>query len=480
MNRAAGILVLLLAGWSLYAATAGRTPSAVAAAAEEDSYDRFPHDSHVDLFLDCSSCHGVETDGPVFTVTHEKCARCHNDDAMPEIEWAPPEPQATVFNFDHADHLPYEDTDIDCVDCHGDPDSDDPLMDNLVRLQPGRCMDCHDLGDHFAEDNDCSDCHLPLHDQPAWTVATIAAMPRPEFHEDMDFLNQHRDLARDDDGRCAVCHAQESCERCHLNASAIPEIMALGRDDRVAQVVSAEAGLWTRPANHDNIDWEKHHGTEALESSASCANCHSRQGCENCHGMQTPPRILAVFAHLHEPDPTTGIDNVLQEAYPPVHEDDYATNHSVAGATADPNCAACPSKTSCEDCHQAMSSPRFHAFNYVTRHAADSYGRDQNCASCHSPEVFCRSCHLDAGLSQRDPKGNAYHDRRGDWLLGHAVAARQTMETCQSCHQQTDCMRCHSERGWGVNPHGPGFDAERLRDRNDIMCMQCHPSGAPR
>jgi hypothetical protein len=112
--------------------------------------------------------------------------------------------------------------------------------------------------------------------------------------------------------------------------------------------------------------------------------------------------------------------------------------------------------------------------NYVTRHASDAYAREQDCASCHTPEVFCRSCHIQAGSSPDPMASNAFHDKWGNWIIAHAPLARQSIEACASCHQQNDCLRCHSQAGWGISPHGPGFDAERMRDKNPLLCARCH------
>jgi hypothetical protein len=35
-------------------------------------------------------------------------------------------------------------------------------------------------------------------------------------------------------------------------------------------------------------------------------------------------------------------------------------------------------------------------------------------------------------------------------------------------------MTCHSTIGWGVNPHGPGFKADRLAGRGATTCLMCH------
>jgi len=51
------------------------------------------------------------------------------------------------------------------------------------------------------------------------------------------------------------------------------------------------------------------------------------------------------------------------------------------------------------------------------------------------------------------------------------------MEECASCHQQTSCLRCHSAKaGLRINPHGPGFDPDRVADRSTMSCGICHTS----
>ena len=70
-----------------------------------------------------------------------------------------------------------------------------------------------------------------------------------------------------------------------------------------------------------------------------------------------------------------------------------------------------------------------------------------------------------------------YHDAKQSFSVGHGQAARQNLESCVSCHAERDCVSCHSATGGRrYNPHGPGFDAERLRRKNPEMCLACHRS----
>jgi hypothetical protein len=123
------------------------------------------------------------------------------------------------------------------------------------------------------------------------------------------------------------------------------------------------------------------------------------------------------------------------------------------------------------------ASRGFHPPDYVLRHAADGFGRRLDCSSCHNTPLFCRDCHQNAGMQAEGRLGPAYHDAEPVWLLRHGQAARQTLETCTSCHTQRDCMQCHSQLGaFRVSPHGPGFDARRAQRANPEICRACHLS----
>jgi hypothetical protein len=157
-----------------------------------------------------------------------------------------------------------------------------------------------------------------------------------------------------------------------------------------------------------------------------------------------------------------------------VHPPGFATEHRAAASSRQTDCAGCHAQKFCSDCHDGEGGRRFHAVNFIQRHAVESYGRQQDCATCHNPEVFCRGCHETQGLQSTGRQGNAFHTAQPLWLLQHGRAARQELESCTTCHTQRDCLRCHSTLGRGVNPHGPGFDAERMAERNPRMCSICH------
>ena len=118
---------------------------------------------------------------------------------------------------------------------------------------------------------------------------------------------------------------------------------------------------------------------------------------------------------------------------------------------------------------------RYHPPDFVQGHAAQAYGREQECGSCHNTQAFCLACHQNLGLSvAATGRNGAVHNQSANWLIDHGQAARLSLANCVTCHQQSDCIRCHSTTTWGINPHGPNFDAQRMADKNSQICYYCH------
>jgi hypothetical protein len=139
----------------------------------------------------------------------------------------------------------------------------------------------------------------------------------------------------------------------------------------------------------------------------------------------------------------------------------------------------------CLECHRpdAGRGAGFHPEGFLTRHPSSAYARDRNCSDCHNPAQFCQTCHRQSGLTAAGRLGPAgYHDGKRAFLLGHGQAARQQLESCASCHAERDCTACHSAVGgaFRFNPHGPGFDPDRMRQKNPSVCVACHGTTVPR
>ena len=175
------------------------------------------------------------------------------------------------------------------------------------------------------------------------------------------------------------------------------------------------------------------------------------------------------------PSGATTTDTSVRTVRP--HPAGFERGHARAAAAGRLTCEGCHARRFCADCHGGESRRNFHPVNFVSRHAPESYGRDLECSSCHNAEVFCRSCHQTSGLSSSSrTAAGAYHNAQPLWLLQHGQAARRGLQGCTTCHVQRDCMKCHAQTGWGVNPHGPDFAPERLGKLARAMCARCHLS----
>jgi hypothetical protein len=267
----------------------------------------------------------------------------------------------------------------------------------------------------------------------------------------------------------------------------------------VARLVAGRAPVYPVPADHraDAFPWE--HGDAATRDVARCGACHARPSCQSCHTGLGARRVIAELP-APEPGGAQGVQlrhapsrtlpplvhDAAREAAAPavmprqephvvrVHAERFRERHEAAAAAGMLTCSGCHEQRFCSDCHAGETSRRFHPANFTMRHAADAYGRETSCASCHNTETFCRDCHAQSGLASRGRLDVAFHSAQPQWLLQHGRAARQGMESCTSCHVQRDCMTCHATTGWGVNPHGRTFDANRLGRRAGVSCQYCH------
>jgi hypothetical protein len=268
-----------------------------------------------------------------------------------------------------------------------------------------------------------------------------------------------------------VCHAQESCTRCHLNAAAVPAVVKLAPDRRIATLARERAPEYPEPDDHREGDWAWAHADAALDAATRCANCHAQASCRACH--QAAP--TAAIATLPRPAPG-GPQGVTLGRDLEVHPAGFPARHGTAATLAEARCISCHQRAdTCQECHGGSRQPAFHRSNFRERHAAEAYAGEQECASCHTPSAFCRACHAGAGVASQGRTGVAFHTAQPFWLMGHGQAARQGLASCASCHAQRDCATCHSAQGaWRVNPHGEGFTGTRAQARNRLACLTCH------
>jgi hypothetical protein len=441
--------------------------------------DSFPHARHSRLFTTCASCHaGITTgDTAAFWPKPELCAGCHNGELARPVTWQPSPRRITNVILDHARHLAvFARTGVApeaaCQRCHASADS---LAFMIVgRADPERCVSCHGHGapSHLAQ-RSCQPCHRTLHETPGLDVAAIQALSKPPSHDSSWILN-HGPAA--DGPTCAVCHAQQFCSSCHVNARAVEAIRGLDADDRVATIVQTRTVTYPRPPSHLAAAWPRLHGVVARAGVTECANCHTQESCLGCH--RVAERVMPVLAlPRRSRDGAAGVD--LSGIKPADHLPDQLLRHRIVAAGGTASCNVCHRPSYCASCHDAARSPGFHGPDFVARHAQQAYAAEAECAACHQTQVFCRSCHRMVGEADTGAPIGKFHDKQPGWLFGHGGIARRAIETCAGCHAQDFCLRCHSAvGGQGVSPHGNHFDPS-VEGKNPATCRLCHGSSIP-
>ncbi|HET9424892.1 MAG TPA: hypothetical protein VFO55_05925 [Gemmatimonadaceae bacterium] len=386
----------------------------------------------------------------------------------------------------------------------------------------------------------CATCHVRLTDAPSLTREDIARFPKPRSHLAPDFiLGGHGRAARAPDGgvasSCATCHSRNLCLACHVNAPESRVIRSLALDDRPAPYLASQPV----PASHLTSGFLRTHGRDAQQPTATCANCHARESCTTCH-IGVPPRAIAALppagpgrapgalltrgrpadhgrdfrdkhgpaanarpascasCHARESCASCHVGNVpravaampaavpgrVADAHwkrvpPASHTRDFRERHGPEANARPATCETCHERSSCLECHRPTTGRQtaYHPANFITRHPSSAYAREASCSDCHNPAQFCQSCHQKSGLVAVSRIGRrGYHDAFRGFSLGHGQAARQSLESCASCHAERDCTACHSSVGGGFrfNPHGPGFNPARAAAKNPSTCIACH------
>jgi hypothetical protein len=279
-------------------------------------------------------------------------------------------------------------------------------------------------------------------------------------------------------GKCLDCHEirtahlaapDSACATCHL-----PLV-------RAVTLARADVAGFPAPPSHADPRWLGREGHGAVARStltANCATCHAREFCYQCHAGGSPPSAIAVLAS--DPRSTALVAHRVRP--PGSHAANFADRHGALASTSSASCASCHIRSDCLDCHRATAAaaPGYHMAGFLSRHPAAAYARETSCSDCHNDRSFCASCHEQSGVVASRGLRTGYHDARQFFSAGHGGAARQNLESCVSCHTERDCLPCHSAVGARrINPHGPGFDAERLRRKNGQMCTVCHGASIP-
>jgi hypothetical protein len=504
---------------------ASRSVATAAPHAAPPPQDRFQHSKHARLFPSCLTCHGGAVDaGQPMWPAPSQCTSCHDGTAKPRVTWEPRTgPRAGNLRFAHAAHaravMATRPADSaltrNCAACHNERGAPRMEVRNAVA---GECLTCHGFQAPHVDlpSEACATCHVALADAPGLTPEDVARFPTPRSHEAPAFLRGEHgrqaigpgppETPRAVAASCATCHAQNFCAACHVNAPEVPQIRALGVDARVPVF---KASL-PAPPSHASPAFLRSHGRDSQRATATCATCHTQESCLTCH-VGTAPRAIASL-------PPAGAGRApgvhTTRTPPPSHTREFVDRHGSEASARPKSCETCHVRAQCLDCHRPSASgqseslrqpsgtqPRegtrqaasaqqsrgrksgYHPASFLTRHPSSAYARQANCSDCHNPAQFCQSCHQQSGLVATSRIGQAgYHDAFRGFSLGHGQAARQSLESCASCHAERDCTACHSavSGGFRFSPHGPGFNKERARSKNPTLCIACHGNAIPR
>jgi hypothetical protein len=166
---------------------------------------------------------------------------------------------------------------------------------------------------------------------------------------------------------------------------------------------------------------------------------------------------------------------------PANHDVDWLMRHATVARADSQDCMTCHVEQDCASCHTEELSPPFsvHPPNFVVMHSVDARLDQDNCTDCHKPETFCASCHIQTRVSAIDggepPARMQFHPP--GWLDNsapdnHGVAARRNITECATCHQEQDCVTCHT----GINPHPPEFrlNCGSWLKADPRPCTTCH------
>jgi len=435
-----------------------------------DPNNKFKHSAHP--AIGCVTCHGGAEGGAQFqAASAEKCLACHGNGATEHLQigvnpcetchveaapghtddWPTQHGAAAATEFGTCTQCHQETT---CTTCHDGPRDPNNKFKHSAHPAIG-CQTCHGVpGDEegMAFQAASAEKCLACHGNGATEHMQIGVSPCETCHVNAapghtpDFATQHGPAATEQFTTCTQCHQETTCTACHDGS----------RDSNNKFRHSAHPAIGCVTCHRDPEGASD--GSFKAADADNCVACHGNGATDHFEVGINP----CTTCHF---DPRPG------------HTPDWKTQHATAAAAELPQCSQCHKETFCVDCHDGPKNPGFayHPANFVTRHAAESWAAPMECSECHSREVFCRDCHSNQGVAQDGRQNGGYHDGVSNWLQQHGAAARQGMESCTTCHQQTSCLACHSaKQGWRVNPHGPDFDPTRAADRSTQSCAICH------
>lgn len=299
-----------------------------------------------------------------------------------------------------------------------------------------------------------------------------------------------------------------NCVKCHTGIDT-------AGDDGPLHLPTTASCLSCHQKPHDTRDCSSCHGTTHAREGAfaarkflrfshqghlgnvkgQCVPCHAAAGtsdtlrpamaqCFTCHAHKDQFKVRDCDSCHHDlasehSKPATHV----------IHDGDFIREHGVRAASARDLCATCHSQQSCDQCH-GVTTPtvpwkltiapatlsRLHPGNFMARHPEEARAQTGLCTTCHA-ESSCLACHTERNVAAKKGVPSPHPP---NWVRAvggeHGRAARLDPVSCASCHGGAGemlCVGCHRVGGVGGTPHGPGFSSTKDKIK-DEPCRLCH------
>ena len=436
---------------------------------QDDTIVAYEHSSHSKV--SCMACHMPVGANPVIFILHKaealgelymtvtnnfklplngesevaltmkatQCTQCHN------LATRPVTPSAGL-KINHDKHSAKN---IPCTICHNriahredsalknkDPKTGlNHKHDDFMSMDA--CFRCHDQTEGSAAPGACIACH------------PVGFQLKPESHTASDFLKKHGEMAK---------KSQEAV------ADALKE-------KGISEVTLELKSEWTKVS----ADSTETLGQKLIPVKAVfyCGTCHKPEFCVNCHGTTMP--------HSEQFKNPTNVSD--------------ADGHPAMSKTIAKKCVMCHGDNSktwfCDDCHHGKQVG--YTFDntqpWVNQHpkAVAKSGVKSCTAKCHAAS-FCVQCHTNRKVfpsSHRDarwvhpasPAKSVYGSTAAAPAAKHALAAKQSIESCEVCHGSggigsSFCKACHKIE----LPHTDEFKKFHgtTGSKNPSVCRNCH------
>lgn len=310
----------------------------------------------------CTSCHDVEDE--------ENCTLCHYEDTFEPLDYIEGDIQ-----FSHKSHA----AEGKCVRCHVEKQGENIFVGNPAM---NYCYNCHK--DSNESENDCLTCHK----SNDYLV--------PEFHNRIDFANDHSTYSS---SNCSMCHSEEFCSDCHVSTG-------LNINGEIANSYSILSPAQSKNPNKmfklqkvHTMDFRFTHGIEARGKVNDCYTCHqSETFCVECHeanGLNPGGNSLTPLSHLVSNFVTIGVGTGGGEHAKFARGDieSCASCHDTQGN--DPNCILCH----IDPDGIKGTNPSTHKNSFMS----DSDGDWHN-----SEHSICFNCHTDPNARPNGTGGNGF------------------------------------------------------------------------